>query len=123
MPVVSKQSASRHETAPGYEGHLEDVGEYTIQFESYTEDSDLSPFFDGLPNNQCQCPHWGYVMQGKVAFHYGDHSEIIEAGHAYYIPPGHTPQLFAGTEVVEFSPTKQLQETIDVVMKNIENAQ
>jgi mannose-6-phosphate isomerase-like protein (cupin superfamily) len=123
MPVVSRQSATRTETAPGYEGHFEDAGEYTIAFETYTEDADLSPYFEGLPNNQCQCPHWGYVVKGKVAFHYGDHSEIVESGHAYFIPPGHTPQLFAGTEVVEFSPTTQLQETIDVVMKNLENAQ
>ena len=68
-------------------------------------------------------PPLGIRPAGKVVFHYGDHSEIIEAGHAYFIPPGHTPQLFAGTEVVEFSPTEQLQETIDVVMKNVESAQ
>jgi mannose-6-phosphate isomerase-like protein (cupin superfamily) len=122
MPVVSKQSASRSESMQGYEGHFEDAGDYTIAFETYTEDADLSGFFDGLPNNQCQCPHWGYVTKGKVAFHYGDHSEIIEAGHAYYIPPGHTPQIFSGTEVVEFSPTTELEQTMEVVMKNVANA-
>lgn len=122
MPVVSKQSASRSESMQGYEGHFEDAGDYTIAFETYTEDADLSGFFDGLPDNRCQCPHWGYVLQGKVAFHYGDHSEIIEAGHAYYIPPGHTPQIFSGTEVVEFSPTVELEQTMEVVMKNVANA-
>ena len=119
MPVVSKQSASQSESMSGYEGHFEEVGGYTVAFETYTEDADLSPFFAGLPNDQCQAPHWGYVIEGKVAFHYGDHSEIVEAGHAYYIPPGHTPQLFAGTEVVEFSPTEELERTIEVVMKNM----
>jgi hypothetical protein len=30
------------------------------------------------------------------------------------------PTLYAGTEVVEFSPTAELQKTIEVVSKNME---
>ncbi len=41
------------------------------------------------------------------------------AGDAYYAPPGHLPTLYAGTEVVEFSPSDQLQETMAVVEKNM----
>jgi mannose-6-phosphate isomerase-like protein (cupin superfamily) len=123
MPKASKESASQTETVKGYEGHFEQVEDgYTIAFETYTEDADLSPYFDGLPNNQCQAPHWGYVIEGKVAFDFGDHEETFETGDAYYVPPGHTPKIFAGTEVVEFSPTQELQETIEVVTKNMEKA-
>jgi hypothetical protein len=32
------------------------------------------------------------------------------------------PTLYAGTEVVEFSPTKELQQTIEVVTKKMEAA-
>jgi hypothetical protein len=46
--------------------------------------------------------------------------ETFEAGDAYYIPPGHTPVLYAGTELVEFSPTDELQRTVAVVSKNME---
>ena len=46
--------------------------------------------------------------------------DIYEAGDAYYAPPGHTPVLYAGTEVVEFSPTEELGRTMDVVTKNME---
>jgi hypothetical protein len=35
----------------------------------------------------------------------GGSEEVCEAGEAYHAPPGHTPTLYAGTEVVEFSPT------------------
>ena len=45
--------------------------------------------------------------------------ETFETGDAYYVPPGHTPVLYAGTEVVEFSPTKELHETLEVVEKNM----
>lgn len=121
MPKASKQSASETETLEGYEGHFEHfAGGYTVGFETYTQDADLSPLFKGLPDDRCQAAHWGYVISGKVAYHFDDRDEVFEAGEAYYAPPGHTPEIFAGTEVVEFSPTKELQATMDVVTKNME---
>ena len=61
----------------------------------------------------------GYVIKGKVAFRSGDREEVFEAGDAYYVGPGHTPVLYAGTEVVEFSPTEELGRTMEVVTKNM----
>jgi hypothetical protein len=59
MPKASKETASEQVAVEGYEGHLEKLeGGYTVAFETYTQDADLSPFFDGLPNNQCQAAHW-----------------------------------------------------------------
>jgi hypothetical protein len=124
MPSASKKTATESVEVEGYEGHFEHFdGGYTVGFETYTADADLSPFFDGLPDNQCQAPHWGYVVQGRVTFKYGDRDETYEAGDAYYAPPGHTPVLYAGSEIVEFSPTKELQQTIEVVTKNMEAAE
>jgi hypothetical protein len=34
--------------------------------------------------------------------------------------PGHTPKIYTGTEVVEFSPTDELAQTLEVVSKNME---
>ena len=105
----------------GYEGHHERFdGGYTVSFETYTQDADPAEFFKGLPDDRCQCEHWGYVIQGRVSFKTADGEETFEAGDAYYIPPGHTPALYAGTEVVEFSPTDELQRTLEVVSKNME---
>ena len=58
--------------------------------------------------------------QGHVQDRSGE--ETFETGDAYYVPPGHTPVLYAGTEVVEFSPTEQLEQTLAVVTKNMESA-
>src|ERR687885_144886 len=98
MPKVSKQTASTTEQAPGYEGRFEDLGGYTVAFETYSEDADLAPLFAGLPD---------------------DRAETIEAGEAYFAPPGHTPELHAGTELVEFSPTAELERTLEVVLGNV----
>ncbi len=123
MPKASKETTSESVQLEGYEGHFENFdGGYTVAFETYTQDADLSPFFDGLPNNQCQCAHWGYVIKGKVTFKNADGEETFETGDAYYAAPGHTPVLFAGTEIVEFSPTEELQHTIEVVTKNMHAA-
>jgi hypothetical protein len=121
MPKASKETASEHATMEGYEGHFEHFdGGWTVAFETYTEDADPAPMFKGLPDDRCQCEHMGYVIKGKVAFRTKDGEEVFEAGDAYYAGPGHTPVLFAGTEVVEFSPTKALEQTIAVVTKNME---
>jgi hypothetical protein len=121
MPKASSTTASESVEVEGYEGHFEHFdGGYTVAFETYTQDADLSPFFAGLPDDRCQCLHWGYVIEGKVAFRFGDgREETYETGDAYFAPSGHTPVLFAGTKVVEFSPTDDLQRTMEVVEKNM----
>jgi hypothetical protein len=123
MPKASKASASDTVEVEGYEGHFENfAGGYTVGFEKYSADADLTPAFVGLPDDRCQCPHWGYVVKGKLTFKSADGDETFETGDAYYVGPGHTPILYAGTEVVEFSPTQELQETLEVVTKNMETA-
>jgi hypothetical protein len=118
----SKSQAPESLEVEGYEGHFDELADYTVGFETYTADADLAPFFAGLPDDRCQCPHWGYVLKGKLTFRYADGSEdTMQAGEAYYAPPGHTPVLYAGTEVVEFSPTSELTATLDVVNKNMES--
>jgi len=121
MPKASRATASETVVVEGYEGHFEELGGYTVGFESYSADADLAPLFAGLPDDRCQCPHMGYVLKGKVKFTYTDGTEeTYEAGEAYHAPPGHTPTLYAGAEVVEFSPTAELQQTMEIVGRNME---
>lgn len=122
MPKLSKKDASDAITLEGYEGHFGELDDYTVGFETYTADSDLSELFKGLPDDRCQCPHWGVVLKGKLKYTTNDGEITISAGEAYYVPPGHLPYLYAGTEVVEFSPTKELQDTLAVIEKNMGDA-
>jgi hypothetical protein len=109
----------------GYEGHFEHFdGGYSVGFETYTADADPSSLFKGLPDDRCQCPHWGYVIEGKVRFTYADgHAETYEAGDAYYAPPGHLPYLYGGSRIVEFHPTAELAETFAVIERNMAAAE
>ena len=88
--------------------------------EKYAADGDFTPYFAGLPDDRCQCAHRGYVVTGRVTFKSADGEETFEAGDAYYVGPGHTPVLYAGREVIEFSPTEELLHTLDVVTRSME---
>ena len=108
------------ESGPGFEVRMHDLGGYTVSFETYTEDADPAALFAGLPDDHCQCPHWGTVLAGRLTYRYEDGtSDEIGAGEAYYARPGHLPLFEAGTRIVEFSPTDQLTATVEVVMANL----
>jgi hypothetical protein len=119
MPKASKQTASRVEDMGVMEGRYEELGGYTVGFESFREDADATPLLQGLPDDRCQSPHWGYVVEGSVTFRYADRNEVYESGDAYYAPPGHIPVVTAGTEVIEFSPTQDYRRTLEVVAQNL----
>jgi hypothetical protein len=107
---------------PEIVGRYAEAGDYTIAFERFPEDVDPAPLFDGLPDGRCQCPHWGLVTAGQITFRWADHDETVVEGDAYYAPPGHLPLIAAGTSVVEFSPTQELQATMSVVEHNLSQA-
>ncbi|MFJ3789419.1 hypothetical protein [Kitasatospora sp. NPDC090091] len=122
MPRISKAEAALTLDEPVIEGRYAELGGYTVGFETHKADMDPAPFFAGLPQDRCQSPHWGVVVTGRVVFRYADHDEVFRAGDAYYGAPGHLPLIFAGTELIEFSPTEALEQTSAVVGRNLEAA-
>jgi len=63
------------------------AGGYTVGFETFTADADLTLLLAGLPDDRCQTPHWGYVIQGGLTY-IGAREEPIRAGEALYVPGG-----------------------------------
>ena len=95
-------------------------GNTHVSWETYNKAFDVGPLLKGLPNDLDQCPHHGFVFRGKMTISYEDGaSEEIAAGETYYIRPGHTTVLEAGTEVLEFSPNEEFKVTMDAVMRNM----
>jgi hypothetical protein len=118
MPRTSKAEAPIALDEPVIEGRYVELDGYTVGFETHKADMDPAGLFQGLPNDRCQCPHWGVVVAGKLVFRYADRDEVFQAGDAYYGAPDHLPLIFAGTEIVEFSPTEDYRRTLEVVAKN-----
>jgi hypothetical protein len=119
MPRASKADTPLSIEAPQVELRDADLGGYTVTFGKYLVDADPAPLFRGLPDDRCQSPHWGYVINGKLVFRYADRDETYVAGDAFYGAPGHVPLCFEGTEIVEFSPTDALNATNEVVGRNM----
>ena len=120
MPKVSKESAAHVEDHGPVEDRHEELDGYTVNFVSFAADIDGTPLFKGAPGDSCHCPHWGYVVKGRLTYLFADHEEVFEAGDAFYLPPGHIPLAEAGSELIQFSPTKELREVDAVMMKNMQ---
>jgi hypothetical protein len=118
MPGISKESAAhRDDHGPVLDIH-EDVGDLSINFLSFKMDIDGAPLLRGLPGDHCSCEHWGYVTKGKITFHFADHDESYTEGDAFYVPGGHTPEVVAGTEYLQFSPADELHKITAVMIEN-----
>jgi hypothetical protein len=105
MPRFSKQDVTSSRQGPGTEWRAELDG-YTVSMVEIGADADLTELLRGLPDDQCPSPHWGYVTRGSMWFRYGDREEVIAAGDAFYVPPGHTAGAHEGAEFVIFSPSE-----------------
>jgi hypothetical protein len=105
-----------------YEGRSVDSGDFRITFESMPAQfpPDESPF-KGLPDDRCQCDHWGYLFEGsfRVTYTDGGENEIVRAGEAYHLRPGHFVQTLEPVELMELSPVDGHNRTMAVVAHNM----
>jgi len=121
---VSKDSATQGGDYGIVLDRCEDLDGYTVNFVTFREDIDHTPLLRGLPDDRCQCPHWGYVLKGTLTFRFADRDEVYAAGDAFYAPPGHVPvHNEPGTEYLQFSPVAELQKTSEVIMRNFQALQ
>ena len=96
-------------------------GEYSVAFNKWNELGDMSPLLEGLPDNLCHAPHWGYMFKGKLVMKYKDREETIKACEAFYWEPDHVPTYIEeGTEFLTFTPKKEDAEVNAVFGKNLE---
>jgi hypothetical protein len=81
--------------------------------------TDFTPLLKGLPGDRCHCPHWGYVVKGRLRVQYADGVETLSAGHVYYMPPGHTAVAEEDTEFIEVAPPGEHRQVMEAVRQNL----
>lgn len=87
----------------------ENWGDMNVARVRFPAGADAAPLLEGLPDNLCQCPHWGTVLKGSIHVTYTDGTEeTVNAGEVYYWPPGHTVRVDEDYEAIEFSPADQM---------------
>jgi hypothetical protein len=81
--------------------------------------TDITPLLKGLPDDRCSCPHWGYVIRGRMRVISADGEETLQAGDVFYMAPGHTVFVEEAVEFVELAPADEHQRVLDVVQQNV----
>jgi len=91
----------------------QDWGGTTSAYMEYPTGLDFGPLLEGLEGDHCQCPHWGYVIEGRIRVGYQDGTEeLVNAGDLYYWPSGHTIVVEEAVRMVEFSPHDQMSQVL-----------
>jgi hypothetical protein len=87
-------------------------GDMTVAFMTLKKGANFAPALVGLPDDLCQCPHWGYMLKGKIKMKTKEGEEVYQAGQAFYWPPGHAPEALEDSEYIDVSPTAEFNEVI-----------
>jgi len=89
-------------------GDATGLGKISAEYFSLSTGVDTTPLFMGLEGNQCQCPHWGYLLSGKITTtDKNGKEENVGAKELFHWPAGHNVKVNADAEIVMFSPQKE----------------
>lgn len=99
---------------PGAKFRVSEWEDMAVAYVELDAGADATPLLEGLPNDKCDCPHWGYMLKGAIHLKYKDGSEeVCKAGEMFYWPDGHTVWVKEDTAFVEFSPKNKLKKVYD----------
>jgi hypothetical protein len=101
IPVVIQDGA--------VELRVKDVDGLMVGFVRLPAGADLRPATTGLPGDLCTCPHWGYMLKGRVRMHTADGHQDFVAGEAFHWAAGHAPEALEDSEYVDFSPADEFR--------------
>jgi hypothetical protein len=94
-------------------GDASHCGVLSAEFFSLAAGTDIAPLLEGLKDDLCQAPHWGYLAKGALIVRYRDGStENVAGGDLFYWPPGHTVTVHQDAELLMFSPERAHREVL-----------
>ena len=100
--------------------NLTGFGGMTAAFNEVPAGTDFSALLQGLKNDVCHCPHWGYVVEGELQIKYDNGTEeTLATGDVFYLPPGHTGIVKKDLKFVEFSPEKEFSQVMSHIAKKL----
>ncbi len=81
--------------------------------------TNMKPLMAGMPDDLCQCPHWGYVLKGRLRINHKDFEQVVNAGELFYAEPGHAPIFEEDTQMIEFSPKEAWYSMMATISQNL----
>ncbi|MCA9529015.1 MAG: hypothetical protein KC543_02630 [Myxococcales bacterium] len=104
-------------------GDATGLGAISCEYFSLDAGVDTAPLFVGLEGDLCQCPHWGFVLQGALAVTYASgRQETVRKHDLFYWPKGHNVKVLEAAELIMFSPQAAHSHVLDHMREKLEGA-
>lgn len=101
-------------------GDATGYGKISGEYFSLSKGVDTTPLFEGLDGDLCQCPHWGFVLSGKLTtIDAGGAKESVYQNDLFYWPPGHNVLVDEDAAIVMFSPQHEHTEVINHMITKV----
>src|SRR4051812_26025251 len=103
---ITKQEIPVKIDVPGATARqLRDFGDAggTLGGEYFSLDAgtDIAPLLEGLHDDACHAPHWGYMLRGTVVVTYTDATEeTCTTDDLFHWPAGHSVRVVDDAEVI-----------------------
>jgi hypothetical protein len=82
--------------------------------------TDIAPLLEGLTDDACHAPHWGFMISGEVVVEYTDGTEeTCSSQDLFYWPAGHSVRVLDDAEVILFSPQAEHTAVMDHMLAKI----
>lgn len=95
-------------------GDATGYGKISGEYFSLSAGVDTTPLFIGLEGNLCQCPHWGYVLNGQITTTDSNGvEETVNANDLFFWPAGHNVKVTEDADIIMFSPQHEHTKVID----------
>lgn len=89
-------------------GDMGGVGTIGAEYFTLSAGVDTTPLFQGLEGDLCQCPHWGFVLRGRITTTDATGAqETVNTHDLFYWPPGHNVKVEDDAEIIMFSPQRE----------------
>lgn len=89
-------------------GSVKGFDQLAGEFFSLAAGTDTTELFKGLKGDLCQCPHWGFVLKGRITTTDAKGAkETVKAHDLFYWPAGHNVMVEEDADLIMFSPRKE----------------
>ena len=107
-------------TARQLPGFGDAAGTLGAEYFSLATGADMAPLLQGLTDDLCHSPHWGYLASGVVVVEYADGTtERIGGGEVFFWPAGHTVRVELDAELIMFSPQHEHGEVMTHIAEKV----
>lgn len=102
-------------------GDASGYGRISAEYFSLSAGVDTTALFEGLDGNACQCPHWGFVLRGRITTTDANGTkETVKENDLFYWPPGHNVRVDADADIIMFSPQREHKHVIDHMIAKVQ---